>query len=135
VPDTVNIGKLEALFRGHVSEGRARLYARDYARAIARFQEKNEVTEQDVEIFYKLFSPYLEPFSSLQQREDLESRVHVSSGHVEVLTEIGKTLEGISKQDLSRNLMVTADHIVRCARFLLEKRTDKGRRRQVSSVN
>ena len=118
---SIDLNKLITLFRGHVSEGRALLYARDYAIAMARFLGKTEVEQEDVDLFFKLFSPYLESFSKLQTRESLESPITVSSGHMELLTEIAKYIEGISKQQLSQNLMVTERHIERCTKLLLEK--------------
>jgi len=117
----IDLSRLTTLFCGHVSEGRAYLYARDYAIAIARFQGKNTVKQEDVDLFYKLFSPYLESFSKLQQRQDLESSTIVSSGHMELLTAIGRYLEGVTKQQLSESLNVTVRHIERCASFLLRK--------------
>ena len=119
--DSIDLNKLITLFRGHVSEGRALLYARDYAIAMARFLGKTEVEQEDVDLFFRLFSPYLESFSKLQTREDLESPITVSSGHMELLTEIAKYPEGISRYQLSQNLMVTERHIDRCAEFLLKK--------------
>ena len=119
--DSIDLSKLITLFRGQVSEGRALLYARDYAIAMARFLGKTEVEQEDVDLFFKLFSPYLESFSKLQTRESLESSITVSSGHMELLTEIAKYIEGISKQQLSQNLMVTERHIERCIKLLLEK--------------
>lgn len=119
--DSIDLSKLITLFRGQVSEGRALLYARDYAIAMAKFLGKTEVEQEDVDLFFKLFSPYLESFSKLQTRESLESSITVSSGHMELLTEIAKYIEGISKQQLSQNLMVTERHIERCIKLLLEK--------------
>jgi hypothetical protein len=121
IPDNVDLTRLITLFRGHISEGRAFLYARDYSTAMARLQGKNVVEQEDVDTFYKLFSAYLESFSRMQYREDLESTITVSSGHMELLTEIGKHLEGITKQDLSSSLLVSVRHIERCASFLLRK--------------
>lgn len=117
----IDLSKLIQLYGGQISEGRAFLYARDYAIAMARLQGKGEVEQEDVDLFYRLFNPYLETFSRLQQRADLESAITVSSGHMELLTEIGKHFEGVTKQQLSNSLMVTPRHIERCADFLLEK--------------
>lgn len=121
LPTNINLTKLFTLFKGHVSEGRAYLYARDYAKAMARFLGEDTVKQEHVDKFHKMFSPYLESFSELQQRKDLESTVTVSSGHMELLTEIGKHLDGVSKQQLSKSVMVTVRHIERCASFLLRK--------------
>jgi hypothetical protein len=121
LPPNMDLRKLVTLFRNQISEGRAPLYARDYAIAMARFQGRNEVNQTDIDTFHKLFSPYLESFSRLQEREDFEEAVTVSSGHMELLTEIGKHLEGITKQELCKSTRLTGEHIRRCARSLLEK--------------
>jgi hypothetical protein len=121
IPETVNLNQLTELFNGQVSEGRAYLYARDYAKAITKFQGKAEVSREDVNMFYKLFSPYLESFRELQQRADLESTVTVASGHMELLTEIAKHIEGRTKTELATALMVTPRHIEREIAFLLGK--------------
>jgi hypothetical protein len=122
IPNDVDLAKLVTLFNGQVSEGRAFLYARDYAKAIARFQGKIEVSQEDVDLFYKLFNPYLEPFTKLQKRENLESTVTVPSGHMELLAEIAKHLGGTTKAELADSLIVTTRHIERGVVFLLEKR-------------
>jgi hypothetical protein len=121
IPEDVDLTKLVKLFKGQISEGRAFLYARDYSKAMAKFQGKTNVEQEDVETFYKLFSPYLESFSKLQTREDLESPVSVSSGHMELLTEIGKYMEGVKKENLAKSLFVSVRHIERGIEFLMEK--------------
>jgi hypothetical protein len=107
IPSTVNLEPLVSLFRGQVSTGRATLYAKDYAKAIARFQGKSEVSQEDVDLFVKLFSPYLEAFSRLQERRGLDLPITVSSGAMELVGEVGKHMNGITKQELARNLWVT----------------------------
>ncbi|MEM2969130.1 MAG: hypothetical protein QXJ76_07510 [Candidatus Bathyarchaeia archaeon] len=119
--NNINLDNLIKLFKGQVSEGRATLYARDYAIAMARFLGKTEVEQEDIDLFIRLFSPYLESFSRLQQRQDLDSNITVSSGHLELLTEISKYLNGVNKQQLSEALMVTERHIERCVQYLLKK--------------
>jgi hypothetical protein len=121
LPNNIDLSRLVTLFEGHVSEGRAFLYARDYAIAMARLLKKDVVEQDDVDTFLEMFGPYLESFSSLQQRMDLESSITVSSGHMELLTQIGKYLNGVSKDTLSESLRVTTRHIERSAEFLLEK--------------
>jgi len=121
IPETVDLSKLTELFNGQVSEGRAYLYARDYAKAISRFQENTAVAQEDVDLFYKLFNPYLGTFTALQHRANLEATVTVTSGHLELLTEIAKHMEGITKPDLAAKLMVTVRHIERELEFLLDK--------------
>lgn len=117
----VNLDAISALFAGQVSEGRKLLYARDYATAFARLQGKTEVTQSDVDLFHKLFSPYLQSFSELQERANLDATVTVSSGNIELLVEIGKHLEGINSVNLAGNLMVTVRHVQRGLEFLQER--------------
>jgi len=121
IPKTVELNQLTELFNGQVSEGRAYLYARDYAKAIAVFQGNTEVSQEDVNLFYKLFSPYLQSFTKLQHRANLLATVTVSSGHLELLTEIAKHLEGIVKAELAAKLLVTVRHIERELEFLVDK--------------
>ena len=120
IPEAVDLNQLNELFNGQISEGRSYLYARDYAKAISMFQGKTEVSQEDINLFYKLFSPYLQSFTKLQSRRDLATTVTVSSGHLELLTEIAKHLEGISKAELADKLMVTPRHIERELEFLVE---------------
>lgn len=122
LPTTLDLQNLVTLFKGQICEGRAYLYAKDYAIAMARIQGKTEVEQDDVNTFYRLFSPYLEPFSRLQQRIDLDSTMTVSTGHIELLTQIGRYLDGVNKQELSEILRVTDRHIERCAEFLLRNK-------------
>ena len=121
LPESVDLSRLFVMFKEQVSEGRAYLYARDHAVAVSMFQEKERVEQEDVDLFYKMFSPYLNSFSRLQHREDLESSTQVSSGHMELLTQIGRSMEGVSITELAESLRVTTDHIRRCATFLLGK--------------
>ena len=127
---TLDLQKLVSLFKNQVSEGRAHLYARDYAKAMARFQGRTLVEQEDADTFYKLFSPYIDSFSKLQTREDIEETVTVSSGNIELLTQIGKYLEGITKQELADSMRLTPRHIERGLAFLLERklvREEQGR--------
>jgi len=117
----LNMEKLVNLFEGQISGGRAYIYARDYAMAFARLQGKTEVTQEDNELFYRLFSPYLQSFTILQERANLEASVTVSSGNIELLVEIGKYPEGIAEGNLALSLMVTTRHIERGLGFLLAK--------------
>jgi hypothetical protein len=116
-----NLEKLVTLFQGQISEGRAYLYAKDYAIAFARIEGKTEVSQEDVDLFYTLFSPYLQSFTLLQERADLEATITVSSGNLELLIEIGKHMEGITKDDLAKSLMVTVRHTERGLAFLSDK--------------
>jgi hypothetical protein len=117
----LDLTKLVTLFRSQISEGRAYLYARDYAIAMARFQGKTQVEQSDIDVFCKLFSPYLGAFSKLQQRMSIEDTVIVCSGHIELLTQIGRHMDGIAKQELAESLLLTQDHIGRCASFLVQR--------------
>jgi hypothetical protein len=126
IPKTVNLEPLVILFRGQVSTGRATLYAKDYAKAIARFQGKTEVTQEDVSLFVKLFGPYLESFSKLQERRSLDSPITVSSGALELVAEVGKYMDGITKEELAENLLVCRRTVERG----LELPLDKGLLRQ-----
>jgi hypothetical protein len=121
-PTSLDLSKLIALFSSQVSEGRAFLYAKDYATAIARFQGKTTVEQNDIDCFYSLFSPYLGSFSRLQTRKDFEDSVTVCSGHIELLTQIGQSLDGRIKQELAQSLYLTERHIERCASDLLSKK-------------
>ena len=121
IPCNVDLSRLDTLFRGHVSEGRSLEYAVDYAEAMARFLGKELVEQEDVDAFYNLFSPYLNSFSRLQTRKSLVSSIMVSSGHIELLAEIGKYNEGVSKQQLSNSLMVSMRPIERNVSFLLRR--------------
>lgn len=121
LPDNVDLSKLVDLFKGHVSEGRALLYAKDYSTAMARMAEKTEVQQEDVDLFYKLFSPYLGSFSQLQHRDELGETIAIASGDIELLTEISKHLDGITKEQLSRALFVTTRQIERSDDLLLDK--------------
>jgi hypothetical protein len=113
IPSTVNLEPLVTLFRGQVSTGRATLYAKDYAKAMARFQGRTEVTQEDVSLFIKLFSPYLESFSKMQERRGLNFPITVSSGAMELVGEVGKHMDGITKQELAKHLLVTERTIER----------------------
>ena len=130
LPQDIDLRRLVTLFSSQISEGRALLYAKDYAIAMARFQGRSEASQNDVDTFYMLFSPYLDSFSRLQERESFEESVTVHSGHIELLTQIGKHLEGITKQELCESLRLSERHIERCACSLLEKkliREEEGR--------
>jgi len=116
----VNLDALVTMFKGHVSEGRATLYARDYAIAMARFMGAETVQQKHVDLFYQLFHPYLNSFTVLQRAEDLDSPVQVTTGSMKMLGEIGKHSDYVTKQKLAKDLHVTERSIERAARQLLE---------------
>lgn len=114
----LNLERVVSMYKGHVSEGRAFLYARDYVIALARFMNANEVEQNHVDMFYELFHPYLNSFSILQQAEDLDSAVEVRTGKMKLLTQIARYGDEVSKEKLARDLHVTPRHIERCAKEL-----------------
>jgi len=116
----VSLDKLITLFKGHVSAGRAKLYARDYAIALARFMGAKAVQQEHVDLFHRLFHPYLDSFAVLQMAEDLDSPVKVTTGSLKLLGEIGKNKEYVEKRKLANDLHVVDRSIEREARRLLE---------------
>lgn len=115
----VNLDTLIAMFRGHVSDGRATLYARDYAVAMARFMGAETVQQKHVNLFHQLFHPYLDSFAVLQMAEDLDSPLMVTTGSLKLLGEIGKYADYVLKRKLANDLRVTGRHVEREARRLL----------------
>lgn len=108
------------LFRGHVSRGRAELFARDYVKALAEFLGADVIQQQHVELFHRLFHLYLESFSELQSAEDLDSPIIVKSSSLKLLSGIGHGLEYVLKKDLAEEFRVTERHIERAAKELAE---------------
>ena len=115
----LDLNKLVSMFMGHVSEGRALLYATDYSVALAKFMGAEKVEQKHVDLFYRLFHPYLNSFSVLQHAKDLDSQVTVSSGCMKLLSEIGKSSDNIRKHDLAERLYVDERSIERSAASLL----------------
>jgi len=118
--DEVDLDQLVAMFKGHVSEGRATLYARDYAKAMASFMGAETVEQKHVDLFHQLFHPYLESFAVLQKAEDLDSTVRVTTGSMKLLGEISKYKGYVQKKKLAHDLRVSERHIEKGARELLE---------------
>jgi len=116
----LDLNKLVELFKGHVSEGRAELYAKDYAVSLASFMGAEKVEQEHIDTFYQVFHPYLESFSVLQRAEDLDSPVTVRSGDMKLLSEIGKYNGTVEKQKLASDLYVTERSIEKGAKHLLE---------------
>ena len=116
----LDLNKLVKMFKGHVSEGRALLYAKDYSVALAKFMGAEKVEQKHVDRFYQLFHPYLNSFSVLQHAKDLDSQVTVSSGCMKLLDEIGKSNDTVRKHDLAEKLYVAERSIERSAAPLLE---------------
>jgi len=116
----VNLDALTAMFREHTSEGRATLYARDYATAMARFVGAETVKQRHVDLFHKLFFPYLNSFAVLQKAENLDSPVRVTTGCMKLLGEIGKYSDYVTKHELARKLHVEERSIERPAKQLLK---------------
>ena len=114
----VDLRALVQMFKGHVSEGRATLYARDYAVAIATFLGSEKVSQEHVDLFHKFFHPYLDSFTKLQSGEDLDSPVRISAGSLKLLGKIARYKGYIEKQKLADDLHVRS--IERAAKELLE---------------
>jgi len=118
--DEVNLDKLVTMFKRHTSEGRATLYARDYATAMAKFMGAETVQQYHIDLFYDLFHPYLYSFADLQKAEDLNSPLRVSTGSLKLLGEIGKSTDYVTKRKLAEDLHVEERSIERPAKELLE---------------
>ena len=116
----VDLTKLVEMFKGHVSEGRATLYARDYAIAMAKFMGDDVVEQKHIDLFHQLFHPYLNAFSVLQKAEDLDSPVEVTTGNLRLLGEIGKYTDYVPKNKLAKDLHVSERSIERPAKELLQ---------------
>lgn len=116
----LKLNKVISIYKGQVSGGRAFLYARDYVTALARFEGAKEVKQTHVDRFCKIFGPYLDSFSTLQERKNLSSAIEVNSGKINLLTEIAKSSKTVKKQKLAQNLYVTERHIERCAKQLVD---------------
>lgn len=116
----LDLNKLVSMFKGHVSEGRALLYAKDYSVALAKFMGAEKVEQKHIDRFYQLFHPYLNSFSVLQHAKDLDSPVTVSSGCMKLLSEIGKSNDTVRKHDLAETLYVAERSIERSVAPLLE---------------
>ncbi len=119
--ENLDLSCLIDLFSGHVSRGRAEIFALDYVRALAEFLGCNNVEQWHVDLFYRLFHPYLEIFSLLQEAEDLDSPVMVRSSHLKLLSGIGSSLDYVPKKELAELFHVSERHVERTARELLEK--------------
>jgi hypothetical protein len=116
----VDLNALVMMFKGHVSEGRATLYARDYANAMARFMCSKTVEQEHVDLFYQLFHPYLNSFAILQRADDLDSPRKVTTGNLRLLGEISKYPGYVDKQKLASDFHVDERSIERPAKELVE---------------
>lgn len=117
--DKVNLNNLISMFKGHVSEGRATSYARDYAVAMTKFMGAKTVEQKHIDLFHKLFHPYLNSFAVLQRAKDLDSPVMVATGSMRLLGEIGKYMDYVTKAKLAKDLHVSERSIERPAKELL----------------
>jgi len=116
----VDLNILVNLFKKQVSDGRATLYARDYARAMARFMGAESVEQKHVNLFHQLFYPYLNSFKVLQKADDLNSPRKVTTANLRLLGEIAKYTDYVSKSKLADDLEVDKRNIERPAKELLE---------------
>jgi len=116
-----NLEKIVEIYKGQVSEGRAFLYARDYVKSIASFLGENEIKQEHADLFYELFHPYLNSFSTLQFARDLESPIEVSAGEMKLFTEIGSYKGSIRKDMLAKKLRVGDRDVEIYAEKLIER--------------
>jgi hypothetical protein len=129
----VDLRKIVKVYEGQVSEGRAFLYARDYVKSLTGFLGEDDVKQEHAGLFYDLFHPYLDSFSTLQFAKDLESSVEVSSGEMKLFSEIGSYNGGVRKDVLAKKLYVTPRDIEIYAerlmkRGLINKSTHRGQK-------
>lgn len=127
--------KLKRMFRGQISEGRWKFYARDYSKALAGFKGKKVVEQEDLDEFYSLFHPYLETFNELYYAETPSDDAGINASEVNLVTALGKSLKPVRDYELCRMLHiksrrlkdgqqskeVSAGHIRRVARGLLRQ--------------
>lgn len=118
--DDVDLSKVIEMYRKQISVGRAFFYARNYVIALARFLGAEVVQQEHVDLVYQLFYPYLNCYSVLQRRENLNTSVRVSAGNLKLLGEIGKSIDYVEKKDLANELHVEERSIERPAKELLE---------------
>ena len=116
----VNLDRLITMYRGQISDGRAELYAKDYAIAMAKFMDAETVQQYHIDLFFDMFHQYLDSFSILQKRHDLDSPLRVSTGSLILLGEIGKRNNYVKKRELAEGLKVNERSIERPAQDLLE---------------
>lgn len=133
--DNINLEKVISLFKDQLSMRRAELFARDYAKAMARFCGHRQVKQTDVDHFYDLFWVYLEPFNRLQWTKDLEKPVEIQAGMLKLLSKIGCYNDGITKRELAGTFKVSTRNIEKYAiglieRKLIEKESGGGRGHQ-----
>jgi predicted transcriptional regulator len=116
----VNLGKVERLYSEQVSRGRKYVYARDYLSALASFLGEKRVTHKHVNLFYDLFSAYLEAFNQLQFSKDLESSIEIQAGQMKLLLEVSSYNSGVTKKALAETFKVSERNIEKYAAGLLE---------------
>jgi len=118
---TIDLSKVESLFREQVSKGRSYLFARDYIRALASFLGEHHVKPEHVDLFYKMFWTYLRPFNELQFSKDLESSIEIQAGSTKLLCKICSHNEGVTKESLAGEFKVSERNVEKYAARLLEK--------------
>jgi len=136
----VDLRKIEEVYKGQVSEGRAFLYARDYVKSLTSFLGEDNVKQEHADLFYDLFHPYLNSFSTLQFAKDLELPIEVSAGEMKLFTEIGSHKEGVRKDALAqklhvgeRNIEIYAERLME--RGLIAKKTHHGQKGKVTEYH
>ena len=85
----LDLSCLVELFSGHVSKGRAELFALDYVQALVEFLGAERIQQWHIQFFNHLFHPYLRSFSELQSAEDLDSPIIVKASSLKLLSGIG----------------------------------------------
>ena len=77
------------------------------------------VSQEHVDLFHKLFNPYLDSFAVLQSADDLDDSVRISTGSLKLLGQISRYKGCVEKQKLTNGLHVRS--IERAAKELLEE--------------
>ena len=118
--EDVNLEPLIAIYNRQVSDGRVKTYAKDYAIAMAKFLGAESVRQHHIDLFCNLFQPYLDSFSILQKREDLNSPLRVSIGSLRLLGEISKFKDYLEKSKVAKHWHASERSIERHAKDLVE---------------
>ncbi len=88
--------------------------------ALAKFMGAESVKQYHINLLFDMFSPYLDSFSVLQKRENIDSPLRVSTGSLRLLGEIGKCRDYVEKKKLAKDLRVDERSVERPAKELHE---------------
>lgn len=94
------------LYFNQVSDNRAELFAKDYLRAYAIFENKDVITLRDELDFTQLFYPYLTLYKHIYYSTDLDKPPKVHIGALKLLEEIAKHENGITQKQLGEKFNV-----------------------------